>query len=175
MLWFNQWYRKRASLYCIMWCYWQKCFELFVLVVDLFTAYETNNSPRPPPTPHPPTRLLHNRQECAARLWKSLQQHNIAMASCKTVVSPLPTHWGYCGLVLSHQYSNRYLGNHGWWRPPVASAERPWTHEGGRFELLPSAWEHRTIDTLANRNSAIVNWMMFLHRIASLTENVWSS
>ena len=36
--------------------------------------------------------------------------HNIiSMASCKTAVTPLLTHWSYCSLALSHRYHNHVL------------------------------------------------------------------
>ena len=45
----------------------------------------------------------------------------ISMASCKTAVSPLLTHWKYCSLALSHRYTFRplqscdsHIGRHSW-------------------------------------------------------------
>ena len=34
---------------------------------------------------------------------------HISMAQCKTAVSPLLTHWGYCSLALSHRYDHNNL------------------------------------------------------------------
>ena len=31
----------------------------------------------------------------------------VSMALCKTAVTPLPTHWSYCNLALSHRYQHR--------------------------------------------------------------------
>ena len=40
--------------------------------------------------------------------YASWQLNHISMASCKIAVTPLPKHWSYCSLALSHRYVLNY-------------------------------------------------------------------
>ena len=60
-------------------------------------------SSKPHPTP-PPWSHIYSTASARKHMLMSSLYKTISMALCKTVVSPLPTHWRYSSLVLSHRF-----------------------------------------------------------------------